>query len=298
MRSYILDIETVPLTEAELIALMPPEVANPIMPESLRNPPPVDLSKCPIYGGSEEKQSAWKASQTAKHAKETEEAKSAWEEKAIGAKQKFIEDAALSPLTATVKLIGIKDHESGIAYVMVCGATADEKKRLDEGKYPCKIEFTYFTDERTMLASFAGHVNNGTVIRQNDDGASGFKLVTFFGNGFDFPFIFKRCWILGALVPWMLRKGRYWNDAISADLHEIFTFGDRSQKTGGLDNIARILGTKRKTGTGEQFWKLWQSDCVAAVCYLCDDLAITEEAAVKMGILYAPKPPSEKKGKA
>lgn len=298
MRAYVLDIESFPYPEAELIALMPPEVANPIMPESLRNPPPVDLTKCPVYGGSEEKQSAWKAAQTAKHAKDTEEAKSAWEEKAIGAKQRFIEDAALSPLTATVKMIGIKDHEPGIAYVAVAGATADQKRRLNEGAYPCKIVFKFWEDEKSMLADFASNVNSGQVVEGNTDYSSGFKLVTFFGQGFDFPFIFKRCWILGALVPWMLRKGRYWNSDISADLHELWTFGDRSQKTGGLDQIARILGTKRKTGTGEQFYKLWNSDCVAAVCYLCDDLSVTEEAAVRMGVLYAPKPPSEKKGKA
>jgi hypothetical protein len=298
MRAYILDVETVPLAESELIKLMPPEVSNPVMPESLRNPPPVDLSKCPVYGGSEEKQNAWKASQTAKHARAAEEARDEWEEKAIGAKQRFIEDAALSPLSATVKLIGIKDHESGIAYVAVAGATAEEKRRCDEGAYPCKVELRFWEDEKSMLWAFSSQVNAGFVVDGNQDGSSGFKLVTFFGNGFDFPFLFKRCWMLGTLAPWMLRKGRYWNSDISADLHELWTFGDRSQKTGGLDNFAKILGTKRKTGTGEQFYKLWQSDCVAAVSYLCDDLTVTEEAATKMGVIYAPKPPSEKKGKA
>lgn len=298
MRAYILDIETCPLAEVELIKLMPPEVANPVMPESLRNPPPVDLSKCPVYGGSEEKQNAWKATQTTKHAQAAEDARAEWEEKAIGAKQRFIEDAALSPLTATVKLIGIKDHESGIAYVAVAGATAQEKKCLDAGTYPCKIAFKFWETEADMLRAFSSDINNGSVVDGNQDQSSGFKLVTFLGNGFDFPFIFKRCWMLGTLAPWMLRKGRYWNDSISADLHELWTFFDRSQKTGGLDNVAKILGTKRKTGTGEQFYKLWQSDCVAAVNYLCADLEVTEEAATKMGVIYAPKPPSEKKGKA
>lgn len=293
MRNYLCDIETVPLGEYELVALMPDHIRNPSMPESIRNAPPVDLSKCPEYKGKKDQpelQAAWRLDKETKWLLDTEQAKTAWEEKAIEAKQKFIEDAALSPLTATVKMIGIKDHESGIVYVMVVGASEEEKKNLDDGRYPCHIEFTHFTDEKTMLASFSSHVNNGTVIRQNQDGASRFKLVTFFGNGFDFPFIFKRCWMLGALVPWMLRKGRYWNDAISADLHEMWTFGDRSQKTGGLDNVAKILGTKRKTGTGEQFYKLWLSDCVEAVRYLCDDLSVTEEVAVKMGVLYLPKP--------
>lgn len=298
MRAYILDIETVPLPESELVALMPDAIKNPVMPETLRNPPPVDLSKCPVYGGSEEKQNAWKASQTAKHAQAAEEAQAEWEEKAIGAKQRFIEDAALSPTTATVKLIGIKDSASGVAYVSIAAATREQYSKLREGKYPCKVDFKFWEDEKSMLTDFSSHVNSGHIVWDNAEGSSAHRLVTFFGNGFDFPFVFKRCWILGVLAPWMLRKGRYWNDAISADLHEIFTFGDRSQKTGGLDQVAKILGTRRKTGTGEQFYKLWASDCVAAVCYLCDDLQVTEEAAIKMGVVYAPKPPSEKKGNA
>jgi len=289
MRYYCIDIESCPLPEAQLLALMPPEIATPFIPEAIKNPPPVDLSKCPVYGGDAQKQKAWKDEKEAKWIHETNNAIALWEEKAIEAKQKFIDDAALSPVTGTVKLIGIKDVEKQTAYIFVCDPTEEEMVKLNNATYPTKVRLFSFTEEKEMLSVFSTEINSGAVIPGSNDQESDFKLITFFGNGFDFPFIFKRCWFLGAPAPWSLRKGRYWNDAISCDLHDIFTFGDRSQKTGGLDNVARMLGTKRKSGSGEQFFRLWQSDPVAAVLYLLDDLQCTEEAATKMGVIRKAK---------
>lgn len=287
-RFYCLDIETIPLPEDQLLKLMPPSMVNPIIPEEIRNPQPPDLSKCPVYGGDVDKQDAWKQKKIADHAVATENARSTWEERQIEAKQKFIDDAALSPVTGTVKLIGIKDVNNGVAHILICEATEKEQKALGNAEYPCKIQITYFLTEKSMLSFLSDSIGTGAVVIGESDVHSDFRLVSFFGNGFDFPFIFKRCWITGAKAPGILRKGRYWNDAISCDLHELFTFGDRSQKTGGLDNVAKILGTKRKTGTGEAFYRIWDSDPIAAVLYLIDDLQVTYEAGLKMGAIYLP----------
>lgn len=289
MRYYIWDEETIPLPEPQLLELMPDHIRTPIMPEAIKNPPLVDLSKCPVYGGDTAKQAAWKDDKEAKWIHETNNARALWEEKAIEAKQRFIDDAALSPITASVKLVGIKDLLHGIAHIFMVGVTQAEVLKTfiePQGRlYPCVVEFHPYATEAEMLSALSTAINSGAVIPGSNDQESDFKLVTFFGNGFDFPFIFKRCWILGAVVPWLLRKGRYWNDAISADLHDVFTFGDRSQKTGGLDQVAKLLGTRRKSGSGEQFYQLWASDSVAAVLYLLDDLSVTEEAAIKMGVV-------------
>lgn len=287
-RFYIFDVETIPLPEKDLIALMPASMTNPVIPEEIKNPQPADLSKCPVYGGDVDKQDAWKQKKIADHAVATEATRSNWEERQIEAKQKFIDDAALSPVTGSVKLIGIKDYLHGIAHISIVGASVEQRKKIDAGKYPCRVHFSWFANEAAMLEVFSNDVNCGVVVPGNADNESDFRLVSFFGNGFDFPFIFKRCWITGAKAPISLRKGRYWNDAISCDLHELFTFGDRSQKTGGLDQVAKILGTKRKTGTGEAFYRLWEADPIAAVLYLIDDLSCTEEVARKMGAIYLP----------
>lgn len=330
MRSYLLDIETIPLPENELLALMPPGLANPVMPEHIKNParpedlvsfdmeaalknPPDHAGGCPAYKskahpeGDPEKIAAYKTNKEATWkqslqkqkdradekiaAWETDaEAKQAkWEENAIDGRQKFIDDAALSATTGKTKLIGIRDYSTAITYIFVAEATPEEMAKLNAAKYPCQIRFITYAGEMGMLSAFANGVNAGNVVPSNEDNESDFKLVGFYTHLFDLPFLIRRSWITGAMAPISLRKGRYFRDELSCDLYELWQLGDRQLKTGGLDEIAKALGTKRKTGSGERFHYLWASDPVAAVLYLIDDLDVLEEAAERMGAVYTPR---------
>jgi len=285
MRHFLWDIETVPRPEAELLALMPPPA---VMPEDIKNPPEADLSKCPVYGCDEAKQDAWKQKKLADHAVATEAARSTWEERQIEAKQKFIDDAALSAVTGSVKLIGIRDYEAKVTHILVAGASKEQLDKIGRATYPSIVSFHWMASERDALHCFAANVNSGAVTPRNLDHQSAFKLIGFYTHGFDLPFIFRRCWIMGAAVPWSLRKGRYFNDSVSLDLQELWKLGDNQVKTGGMDELAKVLGTKRKAGSGERFYALWESDPVGAILYLLGDLDATEEMAVKMGCVYVP----------
>lgn len=336
-RFYILDVETVPLPEETLLALMPNHLANPVMTPDIANPAmPEELAQsvveyvalteaelmdgCPAYkskafpNGDPEKKKKYASERLAKAVSNHEVAqgkrttkraewfesaenkKMAWEERQIEAKQKFIDDAALSATTGSVKLIGLRDYVKKETFIFVAGATGDQRKTLNAATYPCKVHFLFFATEREMLEDISIGINRGHVVPENQDNESAFKLITFYGNYFDFPFMFRRAWMTGAQAPYMLRKGRYFNDAISTDLLDLWQLGDRQEKIGGMDGLAKALGTKRKSGHGEGFHRLWDSDPVAAVLYLLDDLDVTEEAAVKMGAVYMPRETVPAKG--
>lgn len=331
MRNYLLDIETVPLSETELLQLMPNHIANPVMPPEIANPvmpeelapfdteailasPPNFMDGCPAYitkanpGGDPVKmeayatkqEKAWRDGIAAKAAKiigkrleweqKAEDKRMAWEERQIELKQKFIDDAALSAVTGCVKLIGLRDYEEKKTVIFIAGASAEQMAKLNAATYPTPVFFLTWAQEREMLSAFAHGVNAGNVIPSNDDAQSDFRLVGYYTHGFDIPFIFRRSWITGATAPYILRKGRYFNDAYSTDVHEVFQLGDKQVKTDGLDGLAKILGTKRKEGSGEGFHRLWNEDPVAAVLYLFRDLDVLEGVAEKMGIIHRPKP--------
>lgn len=302
--------------------IMPDDIKNPIMPEELFGDIPawaepseeLLMDGCPAYKSKShpdgdpvkraeyrkkrydaikskfdeeairrgEKQKAW--------LEKSESKKMTWEEKAIEAKQKFIDDAALSAVTGSVKLIGIRDYVNRRNVIHVAGATEEQKGLLNAAFYPQKTTFLFWETEQEMLSGFAMDVTTGDIVTENDDNESDFKLIGYFTHGFDFPFIFRRAWITGAKVAYLLRKGRYFNGDVSIDLCEAWQLGDRQAHTGGLDGLAKILGTKRKSGNGESFHRLWNESPVAAVLYLIDDLDVSEEAGEKMGVVYKPKP--------
>lgn len=304
--------------------VMPEEVKNPLMPEefapfdvedALKFPPDF-MEGCPAYktkahpDGDPEKKKAfadkaeksWREGIQGKKDKtdakrvewtqKAEDKRMAWEENAIENKQRFIDDAALSAVTGSVKLIGLRDYVEKKTYIFMAGVTAEEMELLNEATYPCKVVFLTWAEEKEMLSAFTAGINHGNVVPANEDSQSDFRLIGFYTHGFDFPFVFRRAWITGAKAPHMLRKGRYFNDAFSTDILEAWQLGDRQVKTGGMDGVAKVLKTKRKSAGGEGFHRLWTESPVAAVLYLIDDLDVAEEIAERMGVVYAPKPSS------
>ena len=114
-------------------------------------------------------------------------------------------------------------------------------------------------------------------------------------NGFDIPFLVRRSWKLGVIVP-NIYQGRYL-DKRFVDLMETFACGEYGFKL-SLDNAAKFFGVEGKYEgdcTGETFAQMFESgDPIArkaAVKYLECDLNATWAIAEK--ILNAHRAPVE-----
>lgn len=301
MRSIIFDLESVPRPEKELLELMPPELLNPIMPEELRAFVPPDMSKCPAYGGDEAKQNGWKATQIEKARKAHDEKREAWKLQAGEAKQKFISDAALHAPRGQVKIIGLRDVGTGITKCIVIDSTPEEQKKIGAVEsWPCKVQFD-FLPEANALEFFGEYVEtlrsgpkihkmidpkgNSMIIPDSTMMNDGGKLVGYFIAGFDMPFLCRRAMILGTKIPKLMKGPRYFDDSLYTDIRECYAMGDKALHTGGLDGLALILGCKRKTGSGEGFFRVWRDDCVAAILYHLHEMDTLEECAGKVGAI-------------
>jgi hypothetical protein len=113
---------------------------------------------------------------------------------------------------------------------------------------------------------------------------SGAKMVGFNIFGFDLPFILKRSWCHGVMVPTNIWS--YGNKFCETFVDLMFAWKCGSFKDFiSLDSLARFLGVGEKVGSGEKFWKLWQTNQGAALEYLLNDVCITHKCAAKMGMM-------------
>lgn len=116
---------------------------------------------------------------------------------------------------------------------------------------------------------------------------AGRKLVGFNSNGFDVPFLLRRSWMLGVDVPPSVRNGR-WLDQIFVDLREVWLCGQRWGDTeSSLNHVAGCLGVGQKTDgvTGADFARLWAEDREKAIEYLTQDVQLTYQVAVRLGVV-------------
>ncbi len=170
---------------------------------------------------------------------------------AIESKRKaWIEDAALSPITARVLAIGLWIDGTFV----IISEPAPEAEMLLE-----------FWDAIQGTGQMLHHI-------------IGFNCCLF-----DLPFLIKRSWKLGVTVPLGVRRGRYWGDQIT-DLRDVWQCGDR-QAHGSLDDISRHLRIGEKTGSGADFANLWNTDRNKAIEYLKHDLGLTASIAIRFGVL-------------
>jgi hypothetical protein len=276
MRNLIFDIETTPLAEERLLALMPPEMANPVMPQELVDVPIVDTTGCPKYGGDTEKQEAWKKEQVSKVMSKWNQAREDWQMKATDAKAKFIADAALHAERGQLKVMSFRDGDVTTCHVM--DASKEERAKIEAKKdWPCRVQFI-FSSEKAGLALFHQKTQEiGTAFKA--------RLVGYYIIGFDLPFLMRREMIVGEKVSrGLMRTSRYFDEEFYVDLHEAWTMGDKQVHTGGLAGLSKILGVKEKQGSGEGFFRLWRDDVIAALLYHLEELSVIEQCAKKMGV--------------
>lgn len=170
------------------------------------------------------------------------------EQKRLEHRQRFIDRAALSPLTGSVCAIGALNSVNTNPLVFL----GQEQSIL--GRF-----FEYFDKMQPWTAWV------------------GFNIAEF-----DCPFLTRRAWKLGITPPTFFRH-RYLEDNV-IDLMQVWRCGMRNDDV-SLDRLARFLGVGEKKVSGADFHKLLVTDPEAARAYLCHDLALTRDIAVKMGII-------------
>jgi len=161
--------------------------------------------------------------------------------------------AALSPLTGQVLAIGYK---------------RDAKVAIDD------------STERQMLLRFWEKF-----CKQEKAGG---RMVGHNIFGFDLPFMVRRSWTLGLAhkVPsTLIKQDRYWSP-VFVDTMVRWRLGDY-RKYVSLETLAKAfsVGGKPDGVSGADFARLWEEDRPRAVAYLKNDLEITFQVAMRLGIV-------------
>ena len=168
------------------------------------------------------------------------------------ARAKYVERAALSPLTGQVLAIGYLP--------------------------PGEAESIVVENENVLLADFwwrfLSHRRHGNII-------VGHNIL-----GFDLPFLVRRSWLLGIDVPADAFDGRYFN-RIFVDTMDRWGCGTRGGDFVKLDVLAKAFGVGGKPDgiTGGMFAELLANDRKAAEEYLHNDLEMTAKVAERMGLV-------------
>lgn len=292
MKTIYLDIETIPQSAEALEAMMPPEIASPEMPTEIANPVEPDWqAKCPKYGGDAEKRDNWIAEAVKKWTFATNQVREKWQATALENRARYVENAALRAESGHVKMIGLAVNGERTVYLW-----EPDRKAVDLAAAGVAL-FSPFPLEGAMLQRFArdfvammseGEVptGKGSKIKFHSEMS---RVVTYYGNTFDLPFLARRAAILGepALMRFlrMHRRGRYLDATRFVDIHEEWTAGDRETKTGGLEGLCKILGIEGKSSpSGETFYKWYAANLGEGIVYLLRDLAATQACAEKLGI--------------
>lgn len=280
MNYHIFDIETYPLPVSEISKHLPDDLKNPQLPDELRQPVEPEW-KVPKYGGDLAKQQEWTENKRLDWRAKITADQEKWRQKIEDDKMKFFDSCSLNPKLSTLKLFGVHDLQQNASFMAVFDEDGKKLAKLSAGIAKEKrIDLHTFTDEREALRWSFDYMKRATSSWASNDEMAG-CLVSYFGNNFDLPYLFRRAWRLGVKPPMSLMRGRYWQDSI-IDLHEVFAFYDRSYKTGGLDNICDFLNVAGKTGKGEHFAALWDKDPIGAIIYCDDDLQATKRAAIPL----------------
>jgi len=248
------DIETAPLPEDQLRALLNyPEITPWVDPGEF-NPATVKLGNLKNQEKINEKLDDAKVAWDEARAKGRETHVATYEREKAAAEQALFEGAALSATTGQIVAIGYKLDGQTLLDMVGDGLT-----------------------ERDLLLLFWKRFNASV--------ASKWPLVGFNIFNFDLPFLIRRSWLCEIAVPGnVLDKGRYWHPQF-VDLAQVWQLGQYRTFI-SLDAVCRFFGLPGKNGSGADFHKLLAADRAAAAAYLANDLKITWEAGERMGVIF------------
>lgn len=129
-------------------------------------------------------------------------------------------------------------------------------------------------EEKTILEQFWAYADEQL--------GMGNMLVGFCIFHFDLCLMARRSWINGVPIPMSVRRSSYrpWHENF-VDIAVAWQCGNRDQ-TISLDLLAKALGVGKKSGSGADFAKLYQTDKAAALQYLHNDLLLVKSCYEKM----------------
>jgi hypothetical protein len=231
-RAIVFDIETIPQDEAKLLASLPPFDPAEVKVGNLKDA---------------EKIAAKIAEAEAKH------------------KARWLSEAALSPVTGRVAMIGSMESIDGLT--MATSIFYLQKDTITE---------------ETLLAGFWGYWES--TLREEYTLWVGHNVFDF-----DLPFMVNRSRILGVTVPrsvYSFKGGRvFWADRI-IDTRPVWLMGRKAADCpSSLDHISRALDLGEKSGSGSDFAALFASDTHAAAAYCKRDLELTAAIARRLAII-------------
>lgn len=249
------DIETAPLPEDQLRALLNyPEITPWVDPGEF-NPATVKLGNLKDQDKINEKLDNAKVAWDEARAKGRETHVATYAAGKAAAEAELLDRAALSAVTGQVVAIGY---------------------RADNGQGAIEMVGESLT-ERELLLAFWRRFHGMAGIK--------WKMIGFNIFGFDLPFIIRRSWFHGIAVPeTVLDKGRYWHP-LFVDLAQVWQLGGYREFI-SLDNVCRFFRMPGKNGSGADFHRLLMADRAAAEAYLANDLQITWEVGERMGIIF------------
>ncbi len=196
------------------------------------------------------------------------EARNKWQTEMMG-------KAALSALTGTVKAIGVW-NTAGTSKTIV----AVDPDAINLGQSPIGQDVIYIdlpTEGRLLKWFWDTWRLSGSVW-------VGHNI-----HGFDLPFLIRRSWMNGVIVPEGVQQqgGRYFSNQL-VDTMARWNCGGRDYVK--LEVISRFFGGQEKPSdcTGADFARLFDNggeDRLAALRYLAGDLEMTAHAAEAMGII-------------
>ena len=113
----------------------------------------------------------------------------------------------------------------------------------------------------------------------------GARLVGFNVFGFSLPFVIKRSWFHGVLVPKriMASGGRHWHETFF-DLMYAWK-GIPFEDGISLDAMAQFLEVGEQFKTDHEFWRAWNFDQGSALECFLNDIHLTHRCAEKMGVM-------------
>lgn len=189
---------------------------------------------------------------------ETRQAK--YEEAKASGWQKFVDRAALSPITGQVLAVGLlKDGQDPVIL-------GEEEEPEEEQLVAFWKLFTKYRNETGRMVGFNNH-------------------------GFDVPFLIRRSWFHQIPVPDSVFDSKTgYLCSVFVDLMRVWSCSPRGGEFISLDRLARFFGIGAKPDDvgGADFARLWTGspeERALALGYLRNDLGMTLNLAKRMGVI-------------